>query len=169
MQKYFYMEGGQKLGPFTLDELKKRNLKRETLVWCHPMPDWKPAGELPELEEMFSMIPPDFKSGAGSQGHSTFAGSKPAMPKSWLVESILVTLFCCLPFGIVGVVYASRVDSKYGKGDYDGATQASREAGRWTQIGFFLGIAAWVLGLPFVIMPFRLAVAGILSAIGILT
>ena len=30
-------------------------------------------------------------------------------PKSWLVESILVLLFCCLPFGIVGVVYASKV------------------------------------------------------------
>ena len=28
-------------------------------------------------------------------------------PKTWLVESILVTLFCCLPFGIVGIVNAA--------------------------------------------------------------
>lgn len=161
------MDGGHKLGPFTLDELKKRNLKRETPVWRHPMPDWKPAGELPELEELFSMTPPDFKSGAGSQGHSTFAGSKPIMPKSWLVESILVTLFCCLPFGIVGVVYASRVDSKYGQGDYDGASQASREAGRWTQIGFFLGIAAWILGVAGMVLPFGITLTGLRAFLGL--
>jgi len=38
-----------------------------------------------------------------------FNNQKP--PKSWLVESILVTLFCCLPFGIAGIVNASRVES----------------------------------------------------------
>ncbi len=27
-------------------------------------------------------------------------------PKNHLVEAILVTLFCCLPFGIVGIVNA---------------------------------------------------------------
>jgi len=106
MKNYFISTPAGRDGPFTLEELKKKNLKRSTLVWRHPMPDWKSAGELPELEELFSMTPPDFKFGAGSQGHSTFAGSKPVMPKSWFVESILVTLFCCLPFGVVGVVYA---------------------------------------------------------------
>ncbi|MFO7574244.1 MAG: CD225/dispanin family protein [Bacteroidales bacterium] len=168
MQKYFYLEGNVKLGPLTLDELKKRNINRETPVWCHPMPTWKPAGELPELEEMFSMIPPDFRPGVNSQTRPTSARAQFNMPKSWLVESILVTLFCCLPFGIVGVVYASRVDSKYAQGDYEGASQASREAGRWTQIGFFLGIVTWIFGLGSVFMPFGITAAGILAALGIM-
>ena len=41
-------------------------------------------------------------------------------PKNWLVESILVTIFCCLPFGIAGIVFASQVNSKWAAGDYNG-------------------------------------------------
>ena len=66
-------------------------------------------------------------------------------PKNWLVESILVTIFCCLPFGIVGIVNAAQVNSRLHSGDYEGALRASREAGKWTKIGFFVGIAAIVL------------------------
>ncbi|MEJ7677797.1 MAG: CD225/dispanin family protein [Segetibacter sp.] len=61
-------------------------------------------------------------------------------PKNWLVESILVTLFCCLPFGIAGIVFATQVNSKFAAGDYNGALQASRDAARWTKIGFWAGI-----------------------------
>lgn len=70
-------------------------------------------------------------------------------PKNWLVESILVTLFCCLPFGIVGIVFASQVNSKYDTGDYEGAWRASRDAGKWTKIGFFLGIAGIAIMIIF--------------------
>lgn len=66
-------------------------------------------------------------------------------PKNWLVEAILVTIFCCLPFGIVGIVNAAQVNSRIAAGDYLGAESASREAGKWTKIGFFIGIAGVVL------------------------
>ena len=69
----------------------------------------------------------------------------PIRPKNWLVESILVTIFCCIPFGIVGIVFASQVNSKYDAGDYTGAQNASRDAGKWTKIGFFVGIGVNVL------------------------
>ncbi len=62
-------------------------------------------------------------------------------PKNWLIESILVTLFCCLPLGIVGIINASSVNSRFDRGDYVGAERASKEAGRWTKIGFFIGLA----------------------------
>jgi hypothetical protein len=62
-------------------------------------------------------------------------------PKNWLVESILVTIFCCLPLGIVGIVNAANVNSRYDAGDYAGAQNASQQAGKWTKIGFFIGIA----------------------------
>ncbi len=61
-------------------------------------------------------------------------------PKNWLVESILTTIFCCLPFGIAGIVFAAQVNSKYQSGDYAGALQASKEAGKWTKIAFWTGI-----------------------------
>jgi len=48
-----------------------------------------------------------------------------------LVWAILTTLFCCLPFGIVSIVYASQVDGKRAAGDINGAREASRKAGLW--------------------------------------
>ena len=72
--------------------------------------------------------------------------STPSLPpKSWMVESILVTLFCCLPFGIAGIVNASKVESKFYAGDIAGAKRASDEAGKWTKVSFFIGIGGIVL------------------------
>lgn len=71
-------------------------------------------------------------------------------PKNWLVESILATLFCCLPFGVAGIVFAAQVNSKYQQGDYAGALQASKDAGKWTRIAFWLGIVAIVANLIFI-------------------
>ena len=58
-------------------------------------------------------------------------------PKTWLVESILVTLFCCLPFGIVGIIQASKVNSLYMQGLHDEAEETSKSAGKLNKIGFF--------------------------------
>lgn len=70
-------------------------------------------------------------------------------PKNWLVESILVTILCCLPFGIVGIIYASKVNSEWAAGRYAEAETASKEAGKWTKIGFFVGLGIVVLYLLF--------------------
>lgn len=58
------------------------------------------------------------------------------MPKNWLVESILVTVLCCLPFGIAGIVSATKVESLYYSGDYEAAEQAAKDAKKWTIVGF---------------------------------
>ena len=47
--------------------------------------------------------------------------STPECPKTWMVESILVTILCCLPLGIVGIVNAAKVNSLYSAGKYDEA------------------------------------------------
>jgi len=66
-------------------------------------------------------------------------------PKTWMAESILVTIFCCLPFGIVGIVNASKVGSLFAQGKYDEASSASASAGKWTKIGFGVGLAVIVI------------------------
>lgn len=68
-------------------------------------------------------------------------------PKTWLVESILVTLFCCLPFGIIGIINASKVESRFFAGAVDEAMKASQDAAKWTKIGFFVGLGVIVLYL----------------------
>ena len=52
----------------------------------------------------------------------------PIRPKNWLVESILVTILCCLPFGIVGIINASKVNSLYDQGLYDESIRSSANA-----------------------------------------
>ena len=80
-------------------------------------------------------------------------------PKTWLVESILVTLFCCLPFGVVGIVFASKVESLFYSGQLDAAEEASRNAGKWTKLGFWIGLALGLLGIIFYAAVFIFAMA----------
>lgn len=70
-------------------------------------------------------------------------------PKNYLVESILVTIFCCQPFGIVGIVFASQVISKYVSGDYEGAKRASKDAKKWMTWGFVSGL---VIAIGFLVL-----------------
>lgn len=84
-----------------------------------------------------------------SQPQPTTPNHKPC-PDNYLVYAILTTLFCCLPFGIVGIVKASQVSAKYQAGDYEGAVQASADAKKWSQIALICGIV-WV-ALYFIIV-----------------
>ena len=70
-------------------------------------------------------------------------------PKTWMAESILVTIFCCLPFGIAGIVLAAKVSSLYAAGQYEEAVEASNNAAKWTKIGFFVGLAVMVIYMIF--------------------
>jgi hypothetical protein len=71
-------------------------------------------------------------------------GSNAKVP-SYLVQAILVTLFCCLPFGIVSIVYAAQVNDKLASGDYEGAQRSSKNAKMWAWIGFGIGLVTIVL------------------------
>ncbi len=73
-------------------------------------------------------------------------------PKTWLVESILVTLFCCLPFGIAGIVNATKVESRFYAGDYEGANIASAEAKKWTMVSLWIGVGLAALYLILVVV-----------------
>ena len=59
---------------------------------------------------------------------------------SYLVYSILVTFFCCLPFGIVAIVYAAQVSGKLAGGDLAGAVQSSNSARTWCWVSFGVGL-----------------------------
>ncbi len=73
--------------------------------------------------------------------------ARPSVTKvpNYLAYAILVTLFCCLPFGIVAIVYAAQVDSKLAAGDYDGALRASSNAKKWCWISFGLCLAVFAI------------------------
>lgn len=65
--------------------------------------------------------------------------------KNYLVQSILVTLLCCLPLGIPAIIFASQVNSKLAMGDLEGAQAASRKAKMWSWWSFGAGLTATIL------------------------
>lgn len=64
----------------------------------------------------------------------------PGRPKNWLLESVLITILCCLPFGIVGIINAAKVNSLYDQGLYDESKRVSRNAKKWSVYGLIAGI-----------------------------
>lgn len=66
-------------------------------------------------------------------------------PPSNLVWGILTTLFCCLPLGIVSIVFAAQVNGKWAAGDQAGAQDASSKAKKFAIWAAVLGVVAYVL------------------------
>ena len=64
------------------------------------------------------------------------ADEPPPHVENYLVPAILVTIFCCLPFGIVSIVFAAQVNGRLEAGDIEGARRASASAKMWAWISF---------------------------------
>ena len=79
--------------------------------------------------------------------HSYSTRSESLPPKTYLVESILATIFCCLPFGIIGIINAARVENAFYSGDETEAERLSGQALKWVKIASFTGLAAVVIYL----------------------
>lgn len=77
-----------------------------------------------------------------------------------LVWAILATLFCCLPLGIVSIVYASQVNTKLAAGDVAGARDSADKAKKWA---IYSAITAVVLMVLYVIFLFALGGLGMMQ------
>lgn len=73
----------------------------------------------------------------------------PAPPNipNYLIQSILVTLCCCMPFGIVAIVYSAQVNGKIAAGDIPGAMASSRNAKMWAWVSFGVGVLLGVISI----------------------
>ncbi|MCP4709298.1 MAG: CD225/dispanin family protein [Planctomycetes bacterium] len=61
-------------------------------------------------------------------------------PPNYLAYAILSTIFCCMPFGIVSIVYAAQVNSYWETGQFERAAELSRKAKIWCWVAFICGI-----------------------------
>jgi hypothetical protein len=74
-------------------------------------------------------------------------GQNQTPPPNYLVWGILTTIFCCLPFGIVSIIFAAQVNSKWMAGDYEGALNSSKNAKIWAWVAAGIGIAGILISL----------------------
>lgn len=112
MKQYYILENGHKLGPLTHSELKAKKITPTTYVWTTGLSDWKEAKFMEDLSDLLCELPP----------------SPPSMPSNYLWASILSTIFCCFPLGIVGIVFSMKVSKAYYNGDYEKAEEYSNGA-----------------------------------------
>ena len=66
-------------------------------------------------------------------------------PDSNLVWGILSTVLCCLPLGIVSIVYASKVSGLWAQGRYAEAQEASANAKKWAIWGAVAGVIVGII------------------------
>lgn len=132
MSEYYILNGSEQQGPYTIDQLKGR-VTPQTYVWREGLADWIQAINLPELSGL--LVP------EGSLPPPTQGQTAATKPKDYLVESILVTLFCCMVFGILGIVYSVQANSAFSSGNIAAANEFSAKAKQWVTYGFWSGIA----------------------------
>lgn len=153
---YFINEQGTQIGPIEREHLLKSGITSTTLVWKEGTPNWIPAAQEPELAEYFAApsytppvppMPTVPHSQPHTMPHTMRDTSFAAKPSSYMWLAILSTLLCCLPLGIVSIVYASKVDSNWATGNYDDAIANSEKAKNW---GIASIATSFVLGLIYI-------------------
>src|SRR5258706_1208986 len=67
-----------------------------------------------------------------------------------VVATIVSILGCCLPWGVISLIFAMQVNKKLAAGDTAGAANASKQAKMFAWIAIILGIICgicfWVFG-----------------------
>lgn len=66
-------------------------------------------------------------------------------PDNFLVWSILSTILCCLPLGIVAIIYSTKVDALWNSGDKNGAIDAAKKAKTFCLISLGVGLFAYII------------------------
>lgn len=120
--------------------------------WPGQQPDWQ--GQQPDWQGQQP----------GWQGQQPWQGQQGAWPgqrepDNYLVWAILCTVLCCLPFGIVSIVYSTKVSGLWSQGRYAEAQLASNNAKKWAIIGAIVGAVVAVIGTILYVVLIAVAVS----------
>ena len=86
----------------------------------------------------------DYNYNPNANPNPNYAPNQPK-PDNLLVWAILSTVLCCVPFGIVSIVYSTKVDSLWNNGQYAEAQDAASKAKTWAIIAAVSGIVVSVI------------------------
>lgn len=143
--EWHYSKNGVQLGPFSREDLLQKKQSGELLptdlVWQSGMDDWIPFTEVAELSD-----------GASTAAPSSTTGNEPAINIPNRLWQAVAALLFFLPFGVMAIIQAAKVDGFIANGDIAGARAASRSARKW----FNLAAVAFLLLLVLVLIGFAL-------------
>lgn len=112
-------------------------------------PPVQPVGAYVPPQNFAPQQPQNF---APQQPQGFAPGPQGTPPDNNLVWAILATLLCFLPTGIVAIVNATQVQTKWAMGDYAGARKASEDAMKWSKWSLIIGVIGVVLYIGLMIL-----------------
>lgn len=62
----------------------------------------------------------------------------PPMPQQYIALSIITLVCCCVPLGIIALIYGNKVSTSWKMGDYEDAEKNSKIA-KWCSVGGMIG------------------------------
>ena len=140
--KIFVGKNDEQYGPFTVNQINesiaKGEFSLEDLGWYEGLDEWKP------LRNIEGIIDAAVIASNVSSSSNNINASSEQVPSN-LVWGILSTLCCCLPLGIVSIVYASKVEGYVFAGDIETAKENSKKAAMWAWISFGVSIAGGII------------------------
>ena len=158
--QYWINHNGVQSGPVDADGIKELALTSRAYVWHPGLSDWVKITQVPELEGLYEVVDEPATVGQPLQPQNTAPAQQPMNPQpvntqpegdpepcppTNLVWAIITTVLCCLPAGIVAIIYAMKVTSKYREGDIEGAKRASEVGAWWCIVSIILGILSMPL------------------------
>ena len=158
--QYWINHNGVQSGPVDADGIKELALTSRAYVWHPGLSDWVKITQVPELEGLYEVVDEPATVGQPLQPQNTAPAQQPMNPQpvntqpegdpepcppTNLVWAIITTVLCCLPAGIVAIIYAMKVTNKYREGDIEGAKRASEVGAWWCIVSIILGILSMPL------------------------
>ena len=129
-------------GPFPIEKVNESiangEFSLDDLGWYEGLGEWKPLRSIEGI--VGATVVPTVVSNPLNN-----AGVPAEQVPSNLVWGILSTLCCCLPLGIVSIVYASKVEGYVFAGDIETAKENSKKAAMWAWISFGVSIAGGII------------------------
>ena len=153
MKIWIYLNGLQQ-GPYSLEQVKLLPVDADTPVWYDGLPQWTPAGQTPPSGPLFATAAPEPDGPAcapetpaeqaaraartatqaayaaqaaaqAAQAARMATAPIPPRPSTYIVWSIILTILCCSPFALAGIITGAISSSRYNSGDYAGAKSMS--------------------------------------------
>ena len=173
-QQYFYRQGNQNVGPLSVQEILASGIDiYTTYVWAEGMETWKLAKDVADFHISAQPTPPpnppqnqnpypSQNNGAANQGYlnadpignsdlnntqrqTNTQQNRNQRPQNYLILSVVCTLLCCMPLGVVGIIKASKVNKLYDEGKIAEANQNAEEAKKFATIGIVVGFIVQVI------------------------
>lgn len=168
---WYYASNGQQMGPVSQEELisrfKNRQVQATDLVWNDSMSDWVAFSTVPDLNPPevstdpggAAETPPPMDQApppAATAAPASISAAQPAATgekiPTYLWQSIVLLIFCCLPAAVVALVYSVKVDPALQAGDVAAAKDASSKAKMWCWIAFGLGLVGGILYIGLIVV-----------------